>query len=138
MPVFRTKRRVEFRDTDAAGIAHFSVFYLWMESAEHELLRSLGLSVLLEDPEGSITWPRVATRCDYRASLRFEEEFEIEVRVERLGDKSVTYGFSFSRDGDPIAKGEVTAVCCRILPDGQLRSIAIPDTLRAQLASCQA
>ena len=45
---FRTSRRVEFRDTDAAGIVHFSVFFTWMEAAEHELLRSLGLSVVLE------------------------------------------------------------------------------------------
>ena len=27
---FTTTRRVEFRDTDAAGIMHFSVFFLYM------------------------------------------------------------------------------------------------------------
>ena len=43
--VFKTERRVEFRDTDAAGIVHFSVFFAYMEQAEHEFLRSLGLSV---------------------------------------------------------------------------------------------
>ena len=39
MSAFTTARRIEFRDTDAAGIVHFSAFFLWMESAEHELLR---------------------------------------------------------------------------------------------------
>ncbi|MCG8653286.1 MAG: hypothetical protein MI861_25835, partial [Pirellulales bacterium] len=39
---FSTKRRVEFRDTDAAGIVHFSAFFPMMEAAEHEMLRSLG------------------------------------------------------------------------------------------------
>ena len=43
--VFKTRRRVEFRDTDMAGIVHFSVFFAYMEQAEHELLRSLGLGV---------------------------------------------------------------------------------------------
>jgi 4-hydroxybenzoyl-CoA thioesterase/acyl-CoA thioester hydrolase len=33
-PSFITTRRVEFRDTDAAGIMHFSVFFTAMESAE--------------------------------------------------------------------------------------------------------
>src|SRR3984893_8862096 len=46
---YRTTRRVEFRDTDAAGIAHFSAFFFYMESVEHEFLRSLGLSVVSED-----------------------------------------------------------------------------------------
>src|SRR5213078_989612 len=43
--VFRTTRRVEFADTDMAGIVHFANFFRYMESAEHEFLRSHGLSV---------------------------------------------------------------------------------------------
>ena len=43
---FRSTRRIEFRDTDAAGIVHFSAFFYYMESVEHEFLRQLGLSVL--------------------------------------------------------------------------------------------
>ncbi|MEL7264077.1 MAG: hypothetical protein AAFP69_04590, partial [Planctomycetota bacterium] len=42
---FSIQRRVEFRDTDAAGIVHFSAFFPFMETAEHAFLRSLGLSV---------------------------------------------------------------------------------------------
>ena len=133
-PTFRTQRRIEFRDTDAAGIAHFSVFFTWMESAEHELLRDLGLSVVTADEQGIITWPRVAVRCDYQSAVRFEDLLEIEVRVIRLGAKSVTYGFRFASAGTPVAAGEVTAVCCRIAADGKLQSIAIPETMRQALA----
>ena len=42
---FRCRQRVEFADTDMAGIVHFSNFFRYMERAEHEFLRSLGLSV---------------------------------------------------------------------------------------------
>ena len=35
---YRTSRRIEFADTDMAGIAHFSRFYVFMEQAEHEFL----------------------------------------------------------------------------------------------------
>jgi len=89
------RRRVEFRDTDAAGIMHFSMFFVYMEQAEHELLRSLGLSVLEHDASGAISWPRVAVACDYRQPLRFEDEFEIEVSISRMGEKSVTSAFRF-------------------------------------------
>ena len=47
---FRTRRIVEFRDTDAAGIVHFSAFFPWMESAEHEMLRSVGIKILPDFP----------------------------------------------------------------------------------------
>ena len=46
---FSISRRVEFSETDLAGIMHFTNFYRWMEICEHEFLRSLGLSVDMED-----------------------------------------------------------------------------------------
>ena len=64
---YRTTRRVEFRDTDAAGIMHFSAFFNYMEQVEHEFLRHLGMSVLARDEEGAISWPRVSASCDYQA-----------------------------------------------------------------------
>ena len=42
---FVTTRRVEFGDTDMAGIMHFANFFRFMEAAETDFLRSLGLSV---------------------------------------------------------------------------------------------
>ena len=44
---FQLSRRVEFSDTDMAGIMHFSNFFRFMEAAETAFLRSLGLSVVL-------------------------------------------------------------------------------------------
>lgn len=130
---FITRRRVEFRDTDAAGIAHFSVFFNYMEAAEHELLRSLGTSVLTSDSDGPISWPRVNVSCEYRGALQFEDEFEIHVRVERLGRTSVTYAFSFVKAGVECAHGKITAVCCRIVHGQPPKSIPIPAPLAAQL-----
>lgn len=137
--VFRTTRRVEFRDTDAAGIMHFSVFFLFMEEAEHEFLRSIGLSVVIDETAGGevrriLTWPRVHCECDYSAPLQFEETVEIGVSIERLGEKSVSYRFAFEREGKKIAIGRVTAVCCRIVGAGHPTSVAIPDEIRAKLA----
>src|SRR5688500_19512637 len=77
---FRTTRRVEFCDTDAAGILHFSAFFQLMEQAEHELLRSVGLSVVMSDAEGKISWPRASAKCDFRSAVHFEEELAIEDR----------------------------------------------------------
>ena len=77
---FRTTRRVEFSDTDAAGIAHFTAFFRYMEQAEHELLRSVGLSVKMSGPDGEFGWPRVGARCDFTSTAKFEDLVEIEVQ----------------------------------------------------------
>ena len=95
---------------------------------------AVGLSVFLTDDAGTLTWPRVAARCDYRQPIRFEETLQIEVRVARLGTKSVTYDFQFLGPEGLLASGEMTAVCCRVLPAGALESIAVPEFIRQKLA----
>ncbi len=132
MPVFQTKRRVEFCDTDMAGIVHFSNFFRYMEAAECEWLRTRGLSVKLEWEGQLIGFPRVSASCDYVKPARFEDVLDIAVTIERIGTKSVTFGFEFSRAGAVIARGKVTSVCCRIRC-GQpqlVAAIAIPASYR--------
>ena len=92
---FQALERVEFRDTDAAGIAHFSVFFNWMERAEHAFLRRLGFSVVQPTPEGKISWPRVSATCDYFRPIGFEQLFGVQIHVVRLGRSSCTYRFQF-------------------------------------------
>jgi acyl-CoA thioester hydrolase len=132
---YKTTRRVEFRDTDAAGMAHFSVFFVWMEQAEHELLRHLGLSVVLSDEQGVLSFPRVGCRCDYQRAVKFEDVLEIEVAIVRLGKKSVTYEFSFSHQGRPVASGQTTSVCCRFQSDGTPKSVPIPNWISEKLSA---
>jgi 4-hydroxybenzoyl-CoA thioesterase/acyl-CoA thioester hydrolase len=130
---FVTTRRVEFSDTDAAGIMHFAAFFRMMEQAEHELLRSLGLSVVMHDATGKISWPRVNAKCDFQSAARFEELLEIEVRIARLGKSSVTYSHRFLRGGEQLATGEITAVCCRIREGKLPKSIAVPASMVKKL-----
>lgn len=130
---FSTQRRVEFRDTDAAGILHFTAFFGCMESVEHEFLRSLGYSVVMFDELGKISWPRVSAHCDYQGSVRFEDVLDVELSVARLGEKSATYRFLFQSEGRQVATGEVTTVCCRMTADGP-QSMPIPTDLRTALA----
>ena len=130
---FTTSRRIEFRDTDAAGILHFSVYFTMMEEVEHEMLRDLGMSVISETPDGKISWPRVSATCDFHEIVRFEDVLQIDVRVDRIGEKSVTYAFRFTNDEKQVATGKLTAVCCRLTDDLPPESIPIPDGIRHKL-----
>ena len=132
---FTTRRRVEFRDTDAAGIVHFSAFFYWMESAEHELLRAAGVEVFHRQPDGTeSSWPRVSASCDYRSAVRFGDEIDIAVQV-ALGRSSVTYRFVFEHAGRLVAEGRVVAVRCLLGPGGTLEPAPIPEAIAMRLVA---
>ena len=133
MPTFRTTRLVEFSDTDMAGIVHFANFFRFMEAAEQEFLRSRGLSVALEWEGRAMGFPRVAAACDYLTPARFEDVLDVTVAIDRVGQKSVTYVFEFSRQGQAIASGRVSTVCCLVGEQNRLEAVEIPAGLRARL-----
>jgi len=128
--IHRSRYRVQFRDTDAAGIMHFSTFFTYMEETEHDFLRERGLSVVLEDEGRTLSWPRVSATCDFSGTLRFETVFEVSLSIIRLGEKSVTYRFVFEHGGAVVAQGQVIAVCCEIEHTKKPVSVAIPGRIR--------
>jgi 4-hydroxybenzoyl-CoA thioesterase/acyl-CoA thioester hydrolase len=132
---FRTTRRVEFRDTDMAGIMHFSAFFTMLESVEHEFLRSLGLSVVMSDERGQLGWPRVSATCDFKGAVKFEDVLDIELSIARLGEKSVTYQFAVDHTGQRIAEGKIVAVCCRLRQGEKLQAVPIPDPIVSRLSA---
>jgi YbgC/YbaW family acyl-CoA thioester hydrolase len=135
MSPFRTTRRVEFVDTDLVGIVHFSNFFRYMEAAEVDFLHSLGLSVKMTWQDRPIGFPRVAASCDYLKPAKFEDVLDIAVTVKNLGRKSVTYGFDFSRGGEAVARGQITAVCVEVFADRSFASLEIPESIRRALAA---
>ena len=135
MPPFQTTRRVEFGDTDMVGIVHFSNFFRYMEAAEVAFLKSRGLNVSLDWNGESLGFPRVNVSCDYVSPAKFDDVLDIDVRLEKLGSKSVTYAFDFSRDGAAIARGTMTSVCCRVGPSKTMEAIEIPKEIRTLIES---
>jgi acyl-CoA thioester hydrolase len=129
---FSTIHRVQFSETDLAGIMHFSNFFKMMEEVEHAFFRSIGLSVSMQHDDIHIGWPRVSATCDFSGPVRFEDEVQLKMRVVRVGEKSFTYEVEFLTGGKRIALGRITSVCCEV-GIGEVKSIAIPDAIRAKL-----
>ncbi len=134
MTPFLCHRRVEFCDTDMAGMMHFSNFFRFMEFAEQEFRRVRGLSVNWVEGAGHFGFPRVSASCDYLKPARFEQVLEIAVTVDKIGDKSVSFGFEFRHDGAVIARGKMASVCCLVGSGGDIEAVRIPDAIRIKLA----
>lgn len=121
---FRLKRRVQFYETDVAGIVHFSWFFRYMEEAEHALWREAGLSI---HPAGSeVGWPRVAASCDFHRALAFEDQFEVFIRITEMTRRTIRYDCTISQNDRKIASGAMTIACVRKGGAEGMRSMDIP------------
>ena len=121
-----------------AGIVHFSNYFRYMERAEHAFWRSLDLSVISNHKGDSFTWPRVQAACDYKAPFRFEDKIEVEISVQEVKSKAVTFRFRFRHEGaaEFTAQGTITAVCAaHDEAAGRMRAREIPADIRELLES---
>ena len=131
---FKIKRQVEFSDTDMAGLVHFSRYFQYMEAVEHAFYRSLGFSVHFKEGNRHIGFPRVDAQCSYQAPLRFEDNVEIHLLVQKKTEKSLTYEMIFNKlnqkDKIKVAWGHLSVVCVEFEP-GQsiIKSIPIPKNI---------
>jgi acyl-CoA thioester hydrolase len=117
--------RVAWVDTDAGGRIHFTAAFRWAEAAETSLMREAGVL------EGWGDYPRKHVEATFHRVVRFEDEIEVRLRVERVGRTSVTYAWGIHR-GDALAvEGRHTVVHV----DHEGRPEPLSDDLRAALGA---
>src|SRR5262245_45133189 len=97
-PQFTMQRRVQFADTDMAGIVHFANFYRFMEETEHAYFRTLGFKIVEKQPDGTVIgWPRVRATCSFETPAFYDDLLDIDLTITRRGVKSLTMAFVFRR-----------------------------------------
>ena len=126
MPVseFTYRRRVTFPEVDSAGIVHFSIYFRYMEEAEHALWRAAGISIAARG--ANVGYPRVSAAFDYHRPLRFEDEFDARIRIVSIRDKSLRYVCTLTKGDEKIATGTVTVVCVSKGEDGVMKARPLP------------
>ena len=119
-------RRIEWMDTDAAGIYHYSTLLRLAEAAETELHNEHGIA---EVTFGAT--PRVHIDFDFKQPVRFNDEVATEVVVAAIGRTSITYEFTFTHGGDLVATGTIVGV---FIDRETRRAAPWPERVRAALS----
>ena len=136
-------RRIEFSETDMAGLVHFSNFFRYMETAERDFFEAVGLDLIRTQPGALMGWPRVRAECKFSAPLRFGDTIDIHLAVKAVKDRSIDYQFRIYRlnpDGTrtQAGKGHMTSVLSELCDNGELRSIALPEEVRSRISAAPA
>jgi acyl-CoA thioester hydrolase len=124
---FRFQTRIRFIDTDASGRIHYTSMFRYFESAEIELLRTVGITY---DLRRSFRLPRVHVECDFMLAIAHDDLIEIQVRLIKLGRSSARFEFRTFKSAQLAAKGAVVVAC---IDRETERAIPIPDEVRERL-----
>ncbi len=112
---FRIQLRVTWVETDAAQVVHFTNYFRYFERAEEEFYNKLGLD-FLSLSKYNVWLPRVEAHCKYLSPCRFNDLIEVSLRIDKIREKSIHYGFTINNltTGKKSAEGYVVAVAASI------------------------
>ena len=133
---FQTPITTRWSDNDVYGHINNVVYYSYFDSAANLfLIREGGLDIA----GGGVIGVVVESRCEYHAPLAYPDPVIAGVRVERLGNRAVTYGIAIFRGGEPAEPAAAHGTFVHVFVDRVTRRPApIPEPLRAALARLQA
>ena len=131
------QRRVEFHETDRAGIIHFSNYFKHMDTAVAEFFRTLDLPGPLTrywggTEEEEFDWPYVSVSCEFKKPAQFDDLLQIHIFVKKIGNTSMAFEISFTRESEELARGQVHVVCCKSV-NGEPKSHVIPGEIRDKI-----
>ncbi len=116
-------------DNDVYGHVNNAVFYLYFDSVANRFLIEEGE---LDIHDGDVIGLVVESGCQYHAPIEYPAALRVGLRVNRLGNRSVTYGLAvFTSDVDEaVAHGYFSHV---FVDRETRRPVEVPAQLRAAL-----
>lgn len=133
---FVIRRRVKWGDCDPAGVVYTVTFSEYVISAAELFYeRLLGNTPQCSKDEHGFGTPTRALAFDFHASLWPDEEFEMAVSVEHIGEHTYTLNITGSARGRPAFVAKLTPIC---VARGERRAIPVPAVMRDALLAYQA
>jgi acyl-CoA thioester hydrolase len=118
-PRHTTHLRVRYAETDQMGVVYYANYLVWMEVGRVELVRAMGLDYKqLEHTEG-LFLSVVDVNCRYLYPARYDQEIEVETRLQKGGSRLVEFAYRIS-----------SVTPSRLLAEGTTRHIWLNKEMR--------
>jgi 1,4-dihydroxy-2-naphthoyl-CoA hydrolase len=108
--MFTHHTRIYLHHTDAAGRLFFANQFYLIYEAKEMFFETLGLSVeaMLNDPQ--LTFPLVHAESDFKGMLITGDEVDITVKVEKIGNTSVTFAYTIMKKDVLVGTAKTVSV----------------------------
>jgi len=124
----RSTWKVSFGEVDYAGIVYYPNFFDYFQRAEEEFMERLGFPYRRLLGEMGVGFPIVGVEASFKRPVRYGDTIEIVLKVARLGNSSVTFGFQVFKGEEFCAEATITHVTIDL---ARFAAIRIPEELRA-------
>lgn len=139
---------VEFAETDAAGLVHFSNFFRYVEKAERTLFEQLDLPLFVARGDSLGGFPRVEASCRYLRPVAFGDRLRVDLFLRQVRASALHYSFrcfrtslpgqmasaTDAKEPEPVAEGRmVTVFSRRDAVTGAISAQLLPDEWREKL-----
>ena len=132
---FAHRQRVRFGETDLQGVVYYANYLLFAEVGRIAYLRALGIDYQRDLIGKGADFTIGEATVRYQAPLRFDDEYDIRVRVGEIRGSSWTFEYAFDRaDGLRCAIGSTVQV---IVDPKVGRAARIPADLRNVLEAAK-
>lgn len=129
--VFSAPIKVCFADIDNAGIVYYPRFMHYFHLAMEEFFSSImGLDYSAVLHEKNVACPTVHVECDFKRRMKYGDQINMEVRILKIGQSSITWGYRGYLHGDEktiVVEGSNITVCTRT---DTFEKIDVPGWLR--------
>ena len=95
----QTELTVRYAETDQMGVVHHSRYFVWLEMARTDYIRSVGMSYSDMEKAG-VMLPVTGVSCKYRLPARYDDEIVVTVRITRLTPARIEFEYTITRKGE--------------------------------------
>ena len=133
---FAYRQRVRYGETDLQQVVYYANYLLYAEVGRVAYLRQLGIQYERDFIARGIDFTIGEAHVKYRAPLRFDEEFDIKVRVGEIRHSSWSFEYAIDRaDGLHCADASTVQV---VIGREDKRAQRMPEALKATLEHAKA
>ena len=112
-------KTAKYYETDQMGVIHHSNYIRWMEEVRVDMLNQIGYPYRRFEEMGYIS-PVLHVDCEYKKSVKFDDEVKITIRLQEAGRVKFTLRYdiyNLSEGGVLSASGTTTH--CFLRKDGR-------------------
>lgn len=90
MRIHETQIRVRYQETDNMGVVYYANYFIWLEVARTEYLRSAGISYRHLEEKGMYLMVAGAS-CQYRSPARYDDVVRMQTWISKMKNSSLDF-----------------------------------------------
>jgi acyl-CoA thioester hydrolase len=128
---FSWEIRVTYADTDQMGVVYYANYFVWLEIARTEFLRSLGIDYQSIEKEEKLSLPVVEAYCKYRTPAKYDEIVVVKTKVLLVKNSMLRFDYRLINKATGVLLAE--AHTTHVFIDKGRRPVRLPEKIRQVL-----